>query len=290
MFLTVNGARIFFDVVGSQLVPDGPRMTERPSLLVLHGGPGFDHSLMRPYFDRFADTHQVIFIDHRGNGRSGGARDTWRLAQWGDDIAVFCDTLGIVKPVVLGLSFGGMVAMSYGIRHPHHPSRLVLSSTAARLNLEATYAMMAKLGGPEAATIARQFWTDPTEESRAQYMSVCMPLYNPSRDPALAETRDRAIARFEVMSDFIHGEQRTMDMVADRLATTVRTLHRRLHAESVSFTQILDDVRCNLAKEYLRSTKLSVDDISDLVGFSEAANFRHAFHRWTGSTPANFRS
>jgi len=224
MFLTVNGARIFFDVVGSQLVPDGPRMTERPSLLVLHGGPGFDHSLMRPYFDRFADTHQVIFIDHRGNGRSGGARDTWRLAQWGDDIAVFCDTLGIVKPVVLGLSFGGMVAMSYGIRHPHHPSRLVLSSTAARLNLEATYAMMAKLGGPEAATIARQFWTDPTEESRAQYMSVCMPLYNPSRDPALAETRDRAIARFEVMSDFIHGEQRTMDMVADLAKIACPTL------------------------------------------------------------------
>ena len=86
------------------------------------------------------------------------------------------------------------------------------------------------------------------------------------------------------------GHSPTMEMVADRLAATVRTLHRRLRAEGVSFTQILDDVRCNLAKEYLRSTKLSIDDISELVGFSEAANFRHAFHRWTGSTPANFRS
>ncbi len=86
------------------------------------------------------------------------------------------------------------------------------------------------------------------------------------------------------------GHSPTMEMVADRLVTTVRTLHRRLHAEGVSYTQILDDVRCNLAKEYLRSTKLCIDDISELVGFSEAANFRHAFHRWTGSTPANFRS
>ncbi len=51
-----------------------------------------------------------------------------------------------------------------------------------------------------------------------------------------------------------------------------------LTAEGVSYTQILDDVRCNLAKEYLRSTKLRIDDISELVGFSEAANFRHAFH------------
>jgi len=86
------------------------------------------------------------------------------------------------------------------------------------------------------------------------------------------------------------GHSPTMETVAGRLATTVRTLHRKLQAEGASFTQILDDVRCNLAKEYLRSTKLSMDDISDLVGFSEAANFRHAFRRWTGSTPANFRS
>jgi len=81
----------------------------------------------------------------------------------------------------------------------------------------------------------------------------------------------------------------TMEMAAQQLATTVRTLHRKLHSEGTSFTQILDDVRCSLAKEYLRSTKLSTEAISELVGFSEAANFRHAFRRWTGGTPANFR-
>jgi AraC-like DNA-binding protein len=86
------------------------------------------------------------------------------------------------------------------------------------------------------------------------------------------------------------GHSPSMESVARQIATTVRTLNRKLHAEGTSFTQILDDVRCNLAKEYLRSTKLSMEDISDLVGFSEAANFRHAFRRWTGGTPANFRS
>jgi AraC-like DNA-binding protein len=86
------------------------------------------------------------------------------------------------------------------------------------------------------------------------------------------------------------GHSPTMETIASRLAITVRTLHRKLQAEGSSFTQILDDVRCNLAKEYLRSTKLSTENISELVGFSEAANFRHAFRRWTGSTPANFRS
>lgn len=86
------------------------------------------------------------------------------------------------------------------------------------------------------------------------------------------------------------GHSPTMELVARQLATTVRTLHRKLQAEGASFTQILDDVRCNLAKEYLRSTKLSTDDISELVGFSEASNFRHAFRRWTGVTPADYRS
>jgi AraC-like DNA-binding protein len=86
------------------------------------------------------------------------------------------------------------------------------------------------------------------------------------------------------------GHSPNMEGVARQIGATVRTLNRKLRAEGTSFTQILDDVRCNLASEYLRSTRLSVEDISELVGFSEAANFRHAFRRWTGSTPARFRS
>src|SRR5215469_8654609 len=207
MHIEVNGARIYFDVVGAKLVPDGERMVERPTLIVMHGGPGFDHASMRPYFDRFADTHQVIYLDHRGNGRSDGAPDTWNLAQWGDDIAGFCQALRIEKPVVFGQSFGGMVAMSYGARHPHGPSKLIFSSTAGRMNLPATYAMMERLGGDNAARVAEAFWTAPSEALVAEYMSVCMPLYNPG-PPQDGSDRNRAILRTEVMFHFVTGEQR----------------------------------------------------------------------------------
>src|SRR5580704_14568020 len=213
MHIEVNGARIYFDVVGSQLAVEGPRMVERPTLLVMHGGPGFDHASLRPYFDRFADTHQVVYIDHRGNGRSGGEPATWTLDQWGDDVHAFCGALGIEKPVVYGLSFGGMVAMSYASRHPEGPSKLVLSSTAARMELPATYAAMERLGGPEARRIAESFWTAPSEARAAEYMSVCMPLYNPGGALAGPE-RKRAIQRTEVMFHFIQGEQRAMDLRA----------------------------------------------------------------------------
>lgn len=213
MFVDVNGARLFFDTVGSKLVVDGERMIERPSLIVMHGGPGFDHSTLRPYFDRFADTHQVVYIDHRGNGRSTGERETWNLAQWGDDVKALCNALGIEKPIVYGNSFGGMVAMAYASRHPDHPAKLILSSTAARMILPVTFEMMEQKGGKRAREIAERFWRAPDESSRDEYMAVCMPLYNPKPNEADAIARKRSIMRMDVAQHFILGEQRTMNML-----------------------------------------------------------------------------
>ena len=223
MYVDVNGARLFFDTVGPALAVGEDRMTPRPALVVLHGGPGFDHALMRPWFDRFADAFQVIYLDHRGNGRSGGDPDTWTLAQWGDDVKGFCDALGVERPYVYGLSFGGMVAMSYAARHPGHAARLVFASTAARMDLPTTYAMMERLGGPKAREVAERFWTAPTPEGAAEYMAVCFPLYNPGPNADWAASR-RAILRTEVMFHFIEGEQRRLDLLGDLARVTSPTL------------------------------------------------------------------
>jgi len=223
MHIEVNGARIFFDVVGSRLSPGAGRMDEKATLIVMHGGPGFDHASMRPWFDRFADTHQVIYLDHRGNGRSTGERETWTLAQWGDDVAGFCAALGIEKPVVFGQSFGGMVAMSYGARHPDGPSKLVFSSTAGRMDLAAIYAAMERLGGAGARRIAEAFWTAPSEAAADTYIATCMPLYNPG-PPRDGSDRGRALRRTEVMFHFIEREQRAMDLLTGLAAITCPTL------------------------------------------------------------------
>ncbi len=224
MFLSVNGARLFFDTLGPSLALEDDGMKPRPALIALHGGPGFDHSSMRPYFDRFADTHQVFFLDHRGNGRSGGEPATWTLGQWGDDLAAFCDELGIEKPAVFGQSFGGMAAMAFATRHPDKVGKLILSSTAARMRLEDTYQIMERLGGPEAAAIARRFWDDPTPRGANEYMTKCMPLYNPTGGEAAAAIRARAIMRLEVMFSFIQGAQRTMDFLPALSRITSPTL------------------------------------------------------------------
>ena len=65
-----GGFRLYFDVDGVGLAPDDAGMVERPTLILLHGGPGFDHSSHKPAFSRFADICQVIYLDHRGQGRS----------------------------------------------------------------------------------------------------------------------------------------------------------------------------------------------------------------------------
>jgi AraC-like DNA-binding protein len=70
---------------------------------------------------------------------------------------------------------------------------------------------------------------------------------------------------------------------------TTRSLRRKLEDEETSFIAIVDDVRCSLAIEYLKTTMMSTDDIALLLGFSEPTNFRRAFKRWTGKTTKEYR-
>ena len=85
------------------------------------------------------------------------------------------------------------------------------------------------------------------------------------------------------------GEFPGMEEAAQALKMTSRTLRRRLESEGTSFVAIVDDVRCSLATEYLKTTKMSTDDIAMLLGFSDAANFRRALKRWTGKGPGELR-
>ena len=220
MHVSVNGVRLFFDVEGAKLVPDGPIMREKPVLLMLHGGPGADHSIYRPAYSALADVAQIVYLDHRGNGRSeDGPRESWNLAQWGDDVRAFCDALGIVDPIVLGASFGGMVALAYATRHPAHPSKLVLISTEAAGGSyrERRVALFERFGGPEVGALARRRFLQPEaplgQEAREAWRRLAMPVYTRiPRDPDMAR---RAINRPEVALHWFAkpgGESDTFNM------------------------------------------------------------------------------
>jgi proline iminopeptidase len=209
--IRVRDTELFFDVEGAKLVPDGAALREKPTLLLLHGGPGFDHSSFKPAFSDLADCAQLVYLDHRGNGRSErGDPARWNLDEWADDVRAFCGVLGIERPVVLGQSFGGMVAMAYAARHPEHPSKLILSSTAARKRVDRVVAAFARLGGSEAADAARSYWESPGADTLPDYARLCFPLY--SRAPRDPDADRRTLWNLDVMFRFGRDEDH-MDLL-----------------------------------------------------------------------------
>lgn len=214
MFVTINGCRLFFDVEGAKLIADGPSMREKPSLILLHGGPGMDHSMYKPALSRLADIAQVIYLDHRGNGRSDdGPRDAWTLAQWGDDVRALCDHLGIERPIVLGTSFGGFVAQAYATRHPDHPAGLILMNTASRLDFGSVVGAAGRLSGMAAWLTTGRLVTDPLDLFGSDTFAHLSPILKPLWPVESADESRRAIARTGVQLHFSQpgGEYWRMD-------------------------------------------------------------------------------
>ncbi|MBU6258837.1 MAG: alpha/beta hydrolase [Burkholderiales bacterium] len=203
---------LYVDIEGCGLVPDGPSMREKPTLLLMHGGPGFDHSSFKPLFSRLADVAQVVYYDHRGHGRSDRRpASEWTLDHFADDIVRLCDALGIVRPIVLGQSFGGFVAQRYLARHPGHAAKVVLSSTAPNMDLDRKLAMFERLGGGVARDAAAAFWTAPGPQTWIAYERYCRPLYNRVR-PQGDDASRRALFSPEILYAWAAGEQRSMNL------------------------------------------------------------------------------
>src|SRR5260370_18209234 len=66
----IRDTEIYFDIDGAGLVPDGPRMRERPIAFLVHGGPGGDHSSFKPTLSPLAERMQLVYFHPRGQGRS----------------------------------------------------------------------------------------------------------------------------------------------------------------------------------------------------------------------------
>ncbi len=86
------------------------------------------------------------------------------------------------------------------------------------------------------------------------------------------------------------GRYPSIEAIAGRLSMYPRSLRRKLQAEGTSYRDLLAEVRMRLATEYLRKTRMTNEEIAGRLGYSDAANFRHAFIRWTGKSPTEFRN
>jgi AraC-like DNA-binding protein len=110
-------------------------------------------------------------------------------------------------------------------------------------------------------------------------------------DELLADLRLRSGAVGKVRTYLLQdiANRPTLALIAERLGSTARTVRRQLNNQGTSFRELLDELRTQVAVKYLRDTVMTSEDIAVSLGFSDAANFRHAFRRWTGKTPSEFR-
>src|SRR5262249_47242421 len=98
----------------------------------------------------------------------------------------------------------------------------------------------------------------------------------------------RAVVENAIAPLLPYGNARESE-VASRCGLSRRTFVRRLTSESLTFSEVLNDLRSDLATQYLADHSLSISQISWLLGYQEVSAFTNAFKRWTGKTPREAR-
>ena len=91
------------------------------------------------------------------------------------------------------------------------------------------------------------------------------------------------------MVEELPDREPTVAAIAARLHMSARSLQRRLQDEDTRFTEVLSDLRRELALRYLQDRRISIGEVGFLLGFLDVTAFHRAFKRWTGRTPAEHR-
>jgi proline iminopeptidase len=227
----IRDTEIYFDIEGAGLVPEEGHMREKPPAFIIHGGPGSDHSDLKASLGPLSDKMQLVYFDHRGQGRSArGDLEKYTLDENVEDMEALRQYLGLGPIVSIGTSYGGMVAMAHAARHPDAVSQLILVVTAAHAGFIArARQIVAERGAPEQVAVCEDLWAgrlDSVEKLR-HYYDVMGPLYSRKYDRAAAKlSRNRGILAPEALNRALApgGFLRNFDLRPELAAITAPTL------------------------------------------------------------------
>jgi proline iminopeptidase len=131
--------------------------------IALHGGLGFDHQYMKTMLGPLEHSLRVVYLDQRGNGRSGRPPlETITMQQLADDVDALRDRLNLERVALVGHSYGGFVALECALRYPDRISHLVLVDTGPGA-FEPTEEELAERADPSwiSPAIANASWDPP---------------------------------------------------------------------------------------------------------------------------------
>ena len=123
-FAQTNNIQTFYEIHG-----------EGPPLVLIHGGL-VDHQMWQPQVEPFSKKYRVITYDIRGHGQTGGSKKRpYSVQLLAEDLRALLEQLQVDKPVVCGLSLGGIVAQAYAASYPADIAALILCDTAVSATL-----------------------------------------------------------------------------------------------------------------------------------------------------------
>jgi proline iminopeptidase len=165
-----EGYRLFVEDVGDGF-----------PLILLHGGPGLDHTMFRPWLDPLADEFRLLYVDERGQGRSDRVDPaTLTLSVWARDVDLLAEALELERFALLGHSFGAIIATEHAIELGTAAGYVISGGGDSSAALEADVNAALEALGDDGAAIARS-WEDEktvqTEEEFAALMQVQMPFH-----------------------------------------------------------------------------------------------------------------
>jgi proline-specific peptidase len=174
MDAVIDGARIFYKSVGAE---------SNYPLIVLHGGPGLDHTEMHPWMDSLADTFRLIYVDQRGQGRSERVDPaTLSLSRFAEDVSKLAATLGLRQYALLGHSYGSFVTLAHAVERGDASHYIISGGTASFTKTGPE--IQANLDGFEPVELREQVtqsWalepTVRTQEDFARVMEMQMPFH-----------------------------------------------------------------------------------------------------------------
>lgn len=184
--LPVHETHLYVDLRGPQ---DGF------PLLVLHGGPGLDHTMFGDHLDALTDTYRLVLVDEREQGRSarGTEPETWTLSQHASDLSAVAAALGVERYAVLGHSYGAFIALQHAADAPGAAVATIASSGVPSMRFMAAVEEGLAVFEPEelraqvTASWEREATVETEQECRQLLIDQLPWHFADPRDPRIAD-------------------------------------------------------------------------------------------------------
>ena len=225
----IRGTEIYFDIAGMQFQPVGQQFIERPVLFMLHGGPGGDHSRFKQHSLELQEAAQLVFIDHRGCGRSKKTRQKdYTLENNIEDVEALRKHLGLEKICLLGTSYGGMVAQGYATRYPKRVEKLILVVTAPSYRfLNDAKRILRERGNAKQIAICEHLWngTFKNHQHVMQFFKLTDKLYSLKAGKSKKSYRSTNVTwSHQAMNEGFSGALKHFDFIPKLKKITCPTL------------------------------------------------------------------